>query len=115
MNDKIRIPAETVREAGITSFCGFADRPAGTPLVTEDGRPFVLDDAGLELWLPKPPRDGDPVYCRGARVGVVVGDWGTPGQGWLDLVSTEHFPPEIAAKIRAGGEATARANGILFP
>jgi hypothetical protein len=32
------------------------------------------------------------------------------GEGRLDLVATEHFPPEVAAKILAGGEAPARAN-----
>ena len=82
------------------------------PSRTEDGRPFVLDDPDLELWLPEPPRDGDPVFCRAVHVGVVVGDWRTPGKGRLDLISTEHFPPEIAAKIQAGGEATARANAL---
>lgn len=60
-------------------------RPVGTPAATEDGRPFVPRDEGkpLEslLWMPKPPRDGDPVYCRGVLSGTVHGDDGKSDAG----------------------------------
>src|SRR5262245_11386047 len=80
-------------------------RPAGPPLATGAGRSFALWDAGVELWVPEPPRDGDPVYCRGVCVGTVRGDLRKAGEGRLDLAATEHFTPEVAAKILAGGEA----------
>ncbi len=57
-------------------------RPVGTPEATEDGRPFVPkhEDKPLEslLWMPKPPREGDLVYCRGVRFGTLHGDDGAP-------------------------------------
>jgi hypothetical protein len=56
--------------------------PVGTPAATEDGRPFVPkdEDKPLEslLWIPNPPRDGDPVYCRGVLVGTFHGDDSQP-------------------------------------
>jgi hypothetical protein len=73
--------------------------------LTDDGRPVVreqgeLDDE-LALWMPEPPRDGDPVYCCGVRVGTVHGDLTRPGEGCVETVPTRELPPKLAAHTRA--------------
>jgi len=84
-------------------------RPAGTPLVTDDGRPFVTEESGkddLALWLPKPPRAGDAVYCQGVRIGVVQGDTSNAANTtaqcgwWIDTLPTRDLPPEMAHWLR---------------
>jgi hypothetical protein len=41
--DKTRTPREEIEGAEIVSFQGFLARPAGTPLATEDGRPYARE------------------------------------------------------------------------
>ena len=54
--------------------------------MSADGRPFApsrpeLSPIDPPLWWPDPQRDGDPVYCGGARVGTyrVCQSW----PGWF--------------------------------
>jgi hypothetical protein len=76
-------------------------RPAGTPVASEDGRPFAPDGAADPvLWWPSPPKDGDPVYCEGARVGTFRGRRGEPGGWYVETVPTNDLPPGLAARVR---------------
>ncbi len=62
--------------------------PSGNPLATEDGRPFVRWSGQSNLWHPKPPRHGDPVYRDGTAVGTVYGDLDVPGAGCIETFAT---------------------------
>ena len=72
--------------------------------MTDDGRPFVRErgepDDELALWMPEPPRHGDPVYCCGVRVGTVYGDLTRPGEGGVETVPTREMPPKLAEHAR---------------
>lgn len=75
----------------------------GGALTSDDGRPLVcLDKVPSEasLWLPNPPREGDPAYCCGQRVGTFHGDGSKPGEWYIDIVPTKDMPPDIAAHFR---------------
>lgn len=80
-----------------------AARVAGAPAVSEDGRPFTSDqepDDEAALWTPDPPRDGDPVYCCGVRVGTFSGDCQKPGGWYIETVPTCEMPSKLAQKVR---------------
>jgi hypothetical protein len=82
-------------------------RPAGTPVRTDDGRPFTCESNEpadkLSMWLPDPPLDGDPVFCCGARVGTFRDNGeqrpGYSGQ-YIETVPTKEMPPALAALMR---------------
>jgi len=42
-------------------------RPDGTPEKSDDGRPFILFEQLGNVWMPSPPRAGDPAYEDGER------------------------------------------------
>ena len=78
--------------------------PDGTPLATPDGRPFVPGGGkDFSLWIPKPARDGDPIFCCGARAGTFRGDPDTPG-GWHLELQVPALPPELAAPLLGSKE-----------
>jgi len=62
-------------------------RPAGTPQVGADGRPFVPDrdpaDAAA-FWMPLSPRDGDPVYNAGKIIGSFKANRDLPGDWYIE-------------------------------
>jgi hypothetical protein len=68
--------------------------------MTSEGRPFVRDpdepNDELALWMPEPPRDGDPVFCSGVRVGTFRGDCARSGGWYIDTVPTAQMPPALA-------------------
>ena len=91
-----------VRERDLAATLGSAEPSGCSPITTEDGRPFVRQGEGNEhsaLWLPDPPRDGDPVYCAGVRVGTFHGQYREPGGWYVETVSTGEMPPELAARL----------------
>src|SRR5579872_5230483 len=85
------------------------ERVAFAPVASDDGRPLFLLLAKHELWAPDPPRDGDPVYCRGFKVGTFHGEYrtvecaaGLVCQHWsVTTVATADMPPDVAAVMLA--------------
>jgi hypothetical protein len=69
-----------------------------------DGRPFVRHREGkppeLTLWRPDPPREGDPIYCCGVRVGTFHGTLPDSASWYIVTVPTAEMPPTLAAHVR---------------
>ena len=72
-------------------------RVATAPIATADGRPFVCIMQKTQLWFPDPPREGDPVYHNGERVGTFHGDYGEPGEWYI---VTDPINDLLAATIK---------------
>jgi hypothetical protein len=74
------------------------------PHSTSDGRPFspgLFPDSDPALLAPDPPRDGDPVYCLGARAGTFHGNAAVDGEWWIDLDRSRDLPLALAHALAA--------------
>jgi len=84
---------------------GGADHPAAT----DDGRPYGKcgEDRGGRgtIYVPEPPRHGDPIYCGGYLCGFVWGDCRPPVDNvvtWnLQLWARRSWAPPAEAEVPA--------------
>jgi hypothetical protein len=81
--------------------------------LTEDGRPYRPQTwaEGVVVWVPDPPKDGDPIYCEGVVAGKFCGDTSRAGErcghsrlaGWhFETRRTSELPQKLAEYLRAG-------------
>jgi len=77
-------------------------RPAGNPLATDDGRPYITEDTNdWGFFMPDPVRAGDTVFCQGVRIGTVLGDTSVQCGWWIDVLPTGELPAELARRLLA--------------
>lgn len=99
--------SERIHDSGV----GRTDVSAGAdaPVTTADGRPFIRDPhrktGDPVFWWPDPPRDGDPVFCMGVRIGTFHGEYLNTstafGHWYIRLAPTADMPAKLAAHVRA--------------